>query len=151
VLLALTSAAMFGLYVVLARRWSRPYHLDGTLITIANLVGRGPVLLAAAVVLDPGPVIPADPDPAAVIALLTIVFGSSTSGNLLLVAAVRRVPAGRTSAALLVTPVASAVIAAVLLDDRLSSGGILGAVLILAAMAMASGLFGGRRTRAGRD
>lgn len=141
VLLALASAAMFGLYVVLARRWSRPYHLDGTLITIANLVGRGPVLLVAAVVLDPGSVIPADPDPAAVIALLTIVFGSSTSGNLLLMAAVRRIPAGRTSAALLLTPVASAVIGAVVLDDRLSPGGLLGAGLILAAMAMAGGLF----------
>jgi len=140
VLLALASAAMFGLYVVLARRWSRPHHLDGTLVTIANLIGRGPVLLVAAVLLDPDPVIPADPDPAAVVALLTIVFGASTSGNLLLVAAVRRVSAGRTSAALLLTPVASAVIAALVLDDRLSPVGIVGAGLILAAMAIASGL-----------
>jgi drug/metabolite transporter (DMT)-like permease len=145
VLLALASAAMFGLYVVLARRWSRPYHLDGTLITIANLIGRGPVLLAAAVVLDAGPVIPADPDPAAVVALLTIVFGSSTSGNLLLMTAVRRVPAGRTAAALLLTPVASAVIAALVLDDRLSPGGIFGAGLILAAMAVAGGVGWRRR------
>ncbi len=145
VLLALAAAAMFGLYVVLARRWSRPYHLDGTLITIGNLVGRGPVLLVAAAVLNPGPVIPAQPDPAAVVALLTIVFGSSTSGNLLLLAAVRRVPAGRASAALLLTPVASAVIAAVVLGDRLPPLGVAGATLILAGMAVASGLFGWRR------
>jgi drug/metabolite transporter (DMT)-like permease len=103
------------------------------------------VLLAAAVVLDPGSVIPADPDPAAAIALLTIVFGSSTSGNMLLMAAVRRVPAGRASAALLLTPIASAVIGAVVLDDRLSPGGLLGAGLILAAMAIASGVFRRRR------
>jgi len=147
VLLALGAAAMFGLYVVLARRWSRPYHLDGTLITIGNLVGRGPVLLLAALVFDPAPIIPADPDPAAVVALLSIVLGASTSGNLLLMASVRRVPAGRTSAALLLTPVASAVIAAVLLGERLSPTGILGAGLILAAMTIASGLF--RRRRAG--
>ncbi len=140
---------MFGLYVVLARRWSRPYHLDGTLITIANLIGRGPVLLVAALVLDPGSVIPADPDPAAVIALLTIVFGSSTSGNLLLMAAVRRVSAGRTSAALLLTPVASAVIAAVVLGERLTPIGILGAGLILAGMAVASGLLTRHRARVG--
>jgi drug/metabolite transporter (DMT)-like permease len=148
VVLALVSAAMFGLYVVLARRWSRPYHLDGTLITIANLVGRGPVLLVAAVVLDSGGVVPADPDPVALVALLTIVFGSSTSGNLLLMAAVRRVSAGRTSGALLITPVASAVIAAVVLGERLSPGGILGATLILVAMAIASGLFARWRARA---
>lgn len=144
VLLALASAAIFGLYIVLARRWSRPYQLDGTLVTIANLVGRGPVILTAAILLDPQPVIPRDPDPAAVVALLTIVFGASTSANLLLVAAVRRISAGRTSAALLLTPVASAVIAAIVLDDRLSPLGLLGAALILAAMAIASGLLSRR-------
>ena len=45
----LRGAAMFGLYLVLARRWSGPYRLDGTLVTIANLLARGPGLLAVAV------------------------------------------------------------------------------------------------------
>lgn len=147
VILALIAAATFGLYVVLARRWSRPYHLDGTLITIANLVGRGPILLVAAMVADPGTVVPADPDPAAVLALLTLVVGSSTSGNLLLMASVRRVSAARTSGALLLTPVASAVIAAVLLGDGLTPGGLFGAALILVAMAVAGGLAGRVRRR----
>ena len=149
ILLALVSAAMFGMYVVLARLWGVRYRLDGTLVTIANLIGRGPILLVAALILDPGRVIPADPDPAAVVALLTIVVGSSTSGNLLLMASVRRVPAGRTSAALLLTPVSSAVIAAVVLDERLSPGGLLGAALILAGMGVASGLLTWRRTSTG--
>jgi DME family drug/metabolite transporter len=144
--LGLIGAAMFGLYVVLARRWGVRYRLDGTLITIANLVGRGPVLLVAAFVLDPGGVVPASPDPAAIVALLTIAFGSSASGNLLLLASVRRVPAGRTSGALLLTPVASAVIAAVVLGERLSPIGLMGAICILAGMALASGLVG-RATR----
>ena len=61
VLLAFAAAAMFGLYVVLARRWSAPYRLDGTLVTIANLVGRGPLLLVAALVLDPARVVPTRP------------------------------------------------------------------------------------------
>ena len=121
---------------MLARRWGRPYRLDGTLITIANLIGRGPVLLVAAILVSPVRSFPPDPDPAAVIALLTIVFGSSTSGNLLLMASVRRVPAGRASAALLLTPVASAVIAAVVLGDRLPPLGLVGAALILAGMAV---------------
>ena len=143
--LALGAAAMFGLYLVLSRRWSARYRLDGTLITIANLIGRGPVLLLAAFLLDPGAVVPADPDPAAVFALLTIVFGSSTSGNLLLIASVRRVPAGRASGALLLTPVASAVIAAFVLGERLSPIGLLGAACILVGMAFASGLVHRRR------
>ena len=140
--LGLLAAAMFGLYVVLARRWGAPYRLDGTLITIANLLGRGPVLLLAAWLLDPAKVIPAAPDPAAIIALLTIAFGSSAAGNLLLMASVRRVPAGRASSALLLTPVASAVIAAVVLGDRLSPTGLVGAACILVGMALASGLLG---------
>jgi len=144
--LGLIGAAMFGLYVVLSRRWGASYGLDGTLITIANLFGRGPVLLVAAFIIDPGGVVPADPDPAAIIALLTIAFGSSASGNLLLLASVRRVPAGRTSGALLLTPVASAVIAALLLGERLSPMGLVGAACILAGMALASGLLG-RATR----
>jgi DME family drug/metabolite transporter len=139
VVLALVAAAMFGLYVVLARRWGAPYRLDGTLVTIANLIGRGPILLVAAYVLDPGGVVPANPDPAAVVALLTIAVGSSASGNLLLMASVRRIPAARASAALLLTPVSSAVIAAVVLGDRLTTAGLVGAGLILAGMALASG------------
>ena len=149
VLIALGSAALFGLYVVLARRWGAAYRLDGTLVTIANLVSRGPVLLVAAFVLDPGRVVPAAPDVAAVFALLTIAFGSSLAGNLLLMASVKRIPAARTSAALLLTPVASAAIAAVVLGDRLPPGGLVGAALILAAMAMAGGLIAIRRPSEG--
>jgi drug/metabolite transporter (DMT)-like permease len=63
-------------------------------------------------------------------------------------ASVRRVPAGRASAALLLTPVASAVIAAVVLGDRLSPLGIVGAALILAGMAVASGVLGRRPVNA---
>jgi drug/metabolite transporter, DME family len=145
VVIALGSAAMFGLYLVLARRWGVRYRLDGTLVTIANLVGRGPILLVAALLLDPEGVVPATPDPAAVAALLTIAFGSSMTGNLLLMASVRRIPAARTSAALLLTPVASAAIAAILLGERLPPGGAVGACLILAAMTLASGILTWRR------
>ena len=145
VVIALASAAMFGLYLVLARRWGARYRLDGTLVTIANLVGRGPILLVAALLLDPAPIVPATPDAGAVVALLTIAFGSSMAGNLLLMASVRRIPAARTSAALLLTPVASAAIAAILLGERLPPGGVVGACLILAGMTLASGILTWRR------
>lgn len=148
------AAVLFGLYIVLARRWGRRYALDGTLVTIANLIGRGPVLLVFELIRSPGTLVPADPDPGAVIALLSIAFGASSTANLLLMASVRRVPAARTSAALLLTPVSSAVIAAVVLDERLAPPQIVGAGLILAGIAAASGVFvGGRfgRVSAGRD
>ena len=134
------AALVFGLYIVLARRWSRRYALDGTLITIANLVGRGPVLILVELVRSPATLIPTDPDPAAVLALLTIAFGASSTANLLLMASVRRVPAARTSAALLLTPVSSAVISAIVLGELLGPQQLLGAVLILIGIAGASGV-----------
>jgi drug/metabolite transporter (DMT)-like permease len=145
--MALAGAAMFGLYLVLARRWSEPYGLDGTLVTIANLIARGPGLLMVAAALDPRPLFPASVDPAALVALLSIVVGSSSTGNLLVMASVRRVPAGRTSAALLLTPLSSALISAIVLGERLSATEIAGAVLILAGMVGASGLVRGPQGR----
>lgn len=134
---------MFGLYLVLARRWSVRYALDGTLITIANLIGRGPVLLGVAVLVAPNAIVTAQPDAAVIVAFLTLVFGSSTTANLLLMAAVRRVSAGRASGALLLTPVSSAVIAAAILGERLTPVGLLGAACILIGMALASGVVPG--------
>jgi drug/metabolite transporter (DMT)-like permease len=139
--IALVAAGMFGMYIVLARRWGSPYQLDGTLVTLASLVGRGPILLAVALVTNPGGTLPASPDPAAVAAVLFLAVGSSSSGTLLLLASVRRVPAARTAGALLLTPVASALIAVVVLGDNLTTGGLAGAALILGAMALAAGLF----------
>ncbi|HEX7950419.1 MAG TPA: DMT family transporter [Candidatus Limnocylindrales bacterium] len=148
ILMAVGGAAMFGLYLVLARRWSGPYRLDGTLVTIANLLARGPGLLAVAAVVETRPLIPASLDPAAILALISIVIGASSTGSLLVMASVRRVAAGRTSAALLLTPVSSAVIAALVLGERLAPSGLLGAALILLGIAGASGLLRFRSVRA---
>jgi drug/metabolite transporter (DMT)-like permease len=147
--MGLLAAIIFALYLVLARRWSTRYRLDGTLVTIANLASRGPVLLVIEAIRAPGTLLPADADPVAVVALLTIAFGSSSTANLLLMASVRRVPAARTSAALLLTPVSSAVLGALLLRDRLEPVQLVGAVLVLLGIGVASGaiaaLLGARR------
>ena len=148
VALAVAAAVMFGLYIVLSRRWSRRYGLDGTLVTIANLSSRGPILLAIEWVRSPATLVPHSIDPAALIALLTIAFGASSTANLFLMASVRRVPARRTSAALLLTPVASAVIGIVWLGERLTPVETLGTVVVLLGIAGASGVVEGlvRRT-----
>jgi len=143
VAMALVGAVCFGLYIVLARRWGRRYALDGTLVTIGNLIGRGPVLLVIELVRAPATLLPTDPDPAAVIALLSIALGSSSTANLLLMASVRRAPAGRTSAVLLLTPISSAILGVLLLQDQLGPTQLAGAALILVGIAVASGV--GRR------
>ncbi|MEO6208393.1 MAG: DMT family transporter [Candidatus Limnocylindrales bacterium] len=139
VAMALGAAVVFGLYIVLARRWGARYQLDGTLVTIGNLIGRGPVLLAFEAIRSPGTLLPAHPDGVAVLALLSIAVGSSSTANLLLMASVRRVAAGRASAALLLTPISSAVLGAVLLSDHLAPLQLVGAALILIGIAVASG------------
>jgi probable blue pigment (indigoidine) exporter len=154
VALAAGSAALFGTYIVLARRWGVRYGLDGTTVTIANLISRGPLLLLVEWLRAPATIIPANPEPAAIIALLTIAFGSSSTANLLLIGSTRLVPAGRTSAALLLTPISSAVLGAIVLSERLAPLQGLGAVLILAGIAGASGvvdLIVGRRRREGLE
>ena len=147
VVAALLAAVLFGLYIVLARRWAVRYRLDGTLVTIANLIGRGPVLLLLELVRSPGTVVPSEPDPSAILAILVIAVGSSSTATLLLMASVRRVPASRTSAALLLTPISSAVIGAILLSDHLAPIQLVGAALILVGIAVASGVVGSRRAR----
>ena len=121
VALAGLAAVMFGAYIVLSRRWSVRYSLDGTLVTIANLISRGPILLLVEAVRAPSTLVPQQIDPVAAAALLTIAFGSSSTANLFLIGSVRRVPARRTSAMFLLTPIASASISIVLLGHRLQS------------------------------
>ncbi len=144
------AALLFGLYIVLARRWGRRYALDGTLVTIANLVGRGPLLLIIELFRAPSELLPASPEPAAVIALLSIAFGASSTANLMLMGSVRRVPAGRASAALLLTPISSAILGVVVLQEHLAPVQLVGAALILAGIAVASGVLGRRGGHGGR-
>ena len=144
VVLALAAAVSFGLYMVLARRWSERYALDGTLLTVANLIGRGPVLLAVELVRSPSTLIPADPDPAAVAAVLVIAFGASSTANLLLIASVRRVPAARSSAALLLTPVTSAILGVMVLDDTLAPIQVIGGILTVIGIGIGAGALSAR-------
>ena len=139
ILVALGAAIAFALYLVLARRWGAGHALDGTLVTIAVLIGRGPVLLLVELLREPDRILPASPDLAAVVALALLVVGPSTTAQLAVLASVKRVPARRTSAALLLTPPASAAIAAVVLNERLAPMEIIGAALVLAGIAGASG------------
>ena len=148
ILVALGAAIVFALYLVLARRWGAGHALDGTLVTIAVLVGRGPVLLLVELLCEPDRILPTSPDPAAFVALALLVVGPSTTAQLAVLASVKRVSARRTSAALLLTPPASAAIAAVGLNERLAPVEIIGAVLVLAGIAGAGGalefILGGR-------
>ena len=154
-LVALGAAVAFALYLVFARRWGAGHALDGTLVTIALLVGRGPVLLLVELIREPEGIVPATVDPAALVALVLIVLGPSTTAQFAILASVKRVSARRTSAALLLTPLVSAGLAAILLGERLVPVQIVGAALVLVGIAGAGGglefLDRRRRSRGGAD
>jgi probable blue pigment (indigoidine) exporter len=144
----IVAAVSYGLYLVLARRWGPTYGLTGTLMVLALLFGRGPVLLVVELVREPASLIPTSPDPASVLALVYLVLGPMLAAQLLVLASVARVAARRTSAFLLLTPICSAVVTAILLGNRLTPGELLGAALLLLGIAGASGLLDGLTGRA---
>jgi drug/metabolite transporter (DMT)-like permease len=145
--LALVAAVSFGLYLVLARRWGPSHGLKGTIVVLALLLGRGPVVLAIELVREPASLVPPNPDPLSLLALAYLALGPMLAAQILIVASVARVPARRTSASLLLTPLCAAVGAYVLLGDRLTPIELVGAALLLLGIAGASGLLDGVASR----
>jgi drug/metabolite transporter (DMT)-like permease len=138
----LGAAVCFGLYMVLSRRWTATANLDGTSITMANLVGRGPVLLVVQLLIDPTGLFPGTVEPASLVALAGLVLLPSLMSQVLLIASVKRVPARRTSASLLLTPLTAAAVSAVFLHERPTPIELVGGLLVVVGIAGASGAFG---------
>ena len=139
VLAALTAALAYGVYLVLARRWSGAAGLDGTSVTLANLVGRGPLMLVIAFMHDSGNVIPSNVAPEALVAMAWLIVVPSLLSQLLIMASVRRVAVRRTSASLLLTPLTGALLSAWIVGERLAPVELLGGVLVIIGIAGASG------------
>jgi drug/metabolite transporter (DMT)-like permease len=137
------AAVSFGLYLVFARRWGPTHGLTGTIVVLALLFGRGPVLLAVELIREPASLTPPNPDPSSLLALAYLVVGPMLIAQILIVASVARVSARRTSASLLLTPLCAAIGAYVLLGDRLTPIELVGAGLLLLGIAVASGLVDG--------
>ena len=137
---ALFAAFAFAAYLLLSRRWADRYDLRGALIAEANFIATAAVALPAIVILGAGPLVPATIVPSAGIALVWLAIGPGAAAQLLLVASVRRIPARRSAAFLLLNPIAATALAAILLGERLAPLQLIGAILVLAGIALASGL-----------
>jgi DME family drug/metabolite transporter len=114
-------------------------------VVVANFTVSAIVLVPATLLVGGESLLPTqgDPDTAvATVALLWLILAPSVAAQLLLVAAVRRLPARTSSAFLLVNPVAASGLAAALLGERLSSSQLVGAVLVLVGIALATGVPG---------
>lgn len=131
------AATSFGTYLVLTRRWSRPYGLGGMTVALANSVVTTAVLGGALLLTDPASLVPASTSPSALAALVWVAAVAAI-GPMLTVASLRRIPAARSAAFLLLNPITATVLAFVLLGERPTALQALGGVLVLAGMAAAT-------------
>lgn len=133
----LLAALSFALYLVLARRWSAPYRLDG--LTVAASTGALTALVLGGFVLatDPAQLAPADPPVEAIVAMAWLAAVAAL-GPILTVASVRRIPAARSAAFLLLNPITAIVLATILLGERPSPLQLAGGALVLLGMATAT-------------
>jgi drug/metabolite transporter (DMT)-like permease len=131
------AAVAFALYLVLTRRWSTPYRLDGMTVALANAALTAVVLGGFLLVTDPGSLVPASP-PAEALVALGWMAAVAALGPILTVASLRRIPAARSAAFLLLNPITATVLAVVLLGERPSPLQLAGGGLVLLGMAAAT-------------
>jgi DME family drug/metabolite transporter len=128
------AALSFALYLVLARRWSRRYRLDGLTVAFSNGALTAAVLGGFILVTDPASLTPAAPATEAVVAIGWLATVAAL-GPILTVASVRLIPAARSAAFLLLSPITASVLALVLLGEQPSTVQSAGGLLILLGMA----------------
>lgn len=133
----LAAALWFSLYLVLTRRWSRPYGLAGPTIAITTLGVSAVVLAAVVAVAEPASLVPTGLDVTAVAAIAWLALVAA-GGQVLTVASVRLIPAARSAAFLLLNPITATILAAVLLGERPTAGQLGGGLLVLGGIAAAT-------------
>jgi probable blue pigment (indigoidine) exporter len=133
----LLAAISFALFLVLARRWSRPYGLDGLTIAFTTLLAAALGFGAVVLVTDPASLLPPGIGAEAVVAMFWLVVTAAV-GQVLTAASVRYIPASRSAAFLLLTPISATVLATVLLGERPSALQLAGGLLVLVGIAAAT-------------
>jgi drug/metabolite transporter, DME family len=144
------AATSFALYLVLARRWSSAYRLDGLTVAFSTGALTALVLGGFALLTDAASLAPTDPPVEAGVAMAWLAMVAAL-GPVLMVASVRIIPAARSAAFLLLNPITATILAVVLLGERPSALQIAGGVLVLLGMAAATipGRAGYTRTAGG--
>lgn len=147
--LALVAALSFGVFLVLSRRWSVPFQLSSLTIGLASL-GAGTLVAGVVAVTAGDPIVRQTVPLHAVLAATWVAVGPGAAASVLVVIGMRRLRAQEASLLLLLNPPTAAVLAYVILGERLDLIQLAGAVLVLAAIAVASGAMP-RRTASRRS
>ena len=156
VVVALLAAVAFAAYLLLARRWTLSWGLPAPVVALSLYVMLALVAVPLAVIGGRGGLAGGFADPALAtagmgVAIIGLLWTAAPAGALsqsLAIAGVRRLPAHASSPYLLLNPLAAAILAALLLGERLAPLQILGAILILAGIGLASVVGSARRGQA---
>jgi drug/metabolite transporter, DME family len=133
----LAAAIAFALFLVLSRRWSMRYGLDGAVISMASMAATALTVGGVVLLSDPASLTPVSPPLESLIAIGWLAC-AAVSGQLLTVASVRRIPAARSAAFLLLNPITATILAALLLGERLTILQLAGGLLVLFGLAVAT-------------
>ncbi len=139
-LVGATTALVTGLFLLLSRRWQRPWGLRPTQITLSNftLLGVAGVVLTLATA---APLAEASIPLHVWVALLWLGVFAGGVATILLNEGLRRLPASESSAYLMLNPLTAAILAVPVLGEMLEPMQLLGAALVLAGIGLATGTF----------
>ncbi len=140
ILAGLGAAVSYAFYLVLSRRWGTTQRLSSEAVSVAIFALTAIALFPVDLVVDRRGLVHPGVDPLAMAGLVWLVVFPSAVANLMIQASVRRIPARRSSALLLLNPIAATVLSALLLGERLGPIQVVGAVLVLAGIAVSNGL-----------
>ena len=137
VVTALAASLGFALYLQLARKWGGPYALHPGTVAVVVMAAVPLGCIPLQLVLNPSGLVPGFTTGE----LIGFLWLATISGGIAHIAAnsaVRRMPAGRSSAFLFLVPLSGATIAAIVLGERLDAIQIVGGLLIVTAIIVAT-------------
>jgi drug/metabolite transporter (DMT)-like permease len=139
-LIAGLTAVAVAAFMLLSRRWQRPWGIRPTQITLSNfgLLGLSGLLLALA---NGDPLLKPEAGLEAWLAVLWLGLFAGAVATILLTESHRRLPASEGSAYLMLNPLTAAVLAVPVLGESFSAVQWAGAALVLVGIGLATGTF----------
>ena len=135
----LGAAVSYGFYLVLGRRWLRPFVIRPEQTALWAAVMTALVVLAWLLAVDRSVIVPGQWRLDALVALVWLGF-VMVAGQTLVMASVRRVRVEVSASLLLLNPITAALLGVTVLGEHLATTQVLGGLLVLLGLAMASGL-----------
>jgi probable blue pigment (indigoidine) exporter len=134
------TALAVAAFMLLSRKWQRPWGIRPTQISLTNhgLLGLSGVLLALA---QGDPLLTPQADLGAWLAVLWLGVAAGAIATILLAESHRRLPASEGSAYLMLNPLTAAVLAVPILGETFSAIQWAGAGLVLVGIGLATGTF----------